>query len=489
MVLQGVSETLITKPAPHIRMTSIITNPLHQKLLLIAVSLGIIMDGLDGSIVNVVLPVIAEDFGCDTGTISWVVITYLLMMAGFLLVFGKLADRGWMKRIFLIGFVIFTTGSAACGLSPDLHYLLGARIFQGIGAAMIAAAAPMLCVKSLPPRMLGLALGVLTMASSIGFAAGPALGGILTHYLSWHWIFLINIPIGILAIPFAWKIIPRDTPAGKKESFDYRGAVLLFGAMASGIYALERLPHLGFGNPQIDSCALLCLVFAVLFVLRELRTESPLINVRILAAWRFSAVFAAFLIINIVYMGVLYLLPFYLNVGMQFDTAVSGLYLLIPPAITAVIGIPLGKWSDRVGRRWFAVGACLILTAFNLIYMIILPEMGLLPLLAALVLMGVIWGLAGGPAASRIVETAPPEERGTGSSLMITSIYLGGVVGTALYATIFTFVTTGSGSVVAFADLEPAVFLTGFHFTILVGVVLAVVSVLCSAVVRDGQRT
>lgn len=466
---------------------NIIENPLYQKLLLAAVALGVIMDGLDGSIVNVVLPVIAADFGTDTGTIAWVVITYLLMMAGFLLVFGKLADRGHIRKIFVGGFVIFTAGSAVCGLSPDLFWLLAARMFQGVGAAMIAAAAPMLCVKCLPPKMLGLALGVLTMASSIGFAAGPALGGILTHYLSWHWIFLINIPIGIAAVPFALRVIPKDGAAEKKP-FDLMGAVLLFALMAFGIYALERLPHLGTTNPQIIVCAALFVLFAVLFAFRELRTPTPLINVRVFAAWRFSAVMVAFLIINVVYMGVVYLLPFYLSTGMQFDTATSGMYLLIPPALTAILGIPIGKWSDRTGRRSFSIGACIVLVLFNLIYAVIFPEMGIMPLLCALVLMGVLWGLAGGPAASRIVENAPEGERGTGSSLMAVCIYLGSVVGTALYATIFTFATSPNGTVVAFADLPLATFLSGFHFTILAGIGLAVLAVILSAVVRD-QKT
>ena len=181
-------------------MPAIITDSRHQKLLLGAVALGILMDGLDGSIVNVALPTIATAFDTDAGTISWVIITYLLMMAGLILVFGNLADRGIMKRVFVGGLVLFTVGSAACGVAPDLSVLLAARIVQGIGAAMIAAAASLLCVRYLPPQMLGAALGVLAASSSIGFAAGPALGGIITHFLSWHWIFLINIPIGIMGI-------------------------------------------------------------------------------------------------------------------------------------------------------------------------------------------------------------------------------------------------------------------------------------------------
>ena len=146
-------------------MSSIITDPFRQKLLLSAVALGVVMDGIDGSIVNVALPTMATYFDTDTGTIAWVIITYLLMMAGLLLVFGKLADRGIAKKLFLLGFVIFTLGSAACGIAPTLDILLAARLVQGLGAAMIAAVAPLLCIRYLPREMLGTALGVIAATS------------------------------------------------------------------------------------------------------------------------------------------------------------------------------------------------------------------------------------------------------------------------------------------------------------------------------------
>jgi len=170
-------------------MPEIIANPRHQRLLLGAAALGVVMDGLDGSIVNVALPTIAAAFDTDTGTIAWVIITYLLMMAGLVLVMGSVADRGIMRKIFILGLALFTIGSAACGLSPSLSVLLASRVVQGIGAAMIAAVAPLLCVRYLPPTMLGASMGALGASSSIGFAAGPALGGMITHVLSWHWIF------------------------------------------------------------------------------------------------------------------------------------------------------------------------------------------------------------------------------------------------------------------------------------------------------------
>ena len=468
-------------------MSIVITNPLHQKLLLAAAAIGMLLDGLDGSIVNIILPQISESFGIDTGTISWVIITYLLMMAGLILIFGKIAEHGFIRIIFLGGIFIFTLGSASCGFSPDFELLLASRIFQGIGAAMIAATAPLLYVTYLPVNMLGMSLGVITMAISIGVAAGPAIGGFLTQYLSWHWVFLINIPIGLFILPFALYVIPKDLTQ-IKQPFDLAGAVMLFCIMASGVYVLERIPHLGVDDQEIILCIVLCFVSVIAFIIREHRFKTPLINVRLFTVWRFSAVLLAFLIMSSVFMGIMYLLPFYLQAGMRFNTVVSGLYLLIPPTITAVTGIPLGRWSDRIGRRPFAIAASLSLTAISCIYLMILPNSGLLSLFSGLVLMGLFWGFAGGPVASRIVDYAPSGEKGTGSSLMITSVYLGSVIGIALFATAFTIATAGDG-IVAFSDLNLDIFLNGFHFSMMIGLILSVISLVLSVIVREIKRS
>jgi len=467
-------------------MPVIITDPRHQRLLLGAAALGILMDGLDGSIVNVALPTIASAFNTDTGTIAWVIITYLLMMAGLVLVVGSIADRGAMQRIFILGLALFTIGSAACGFSPTLSVLLAARVVQGIGAAMIAAVAPLLCVRCLPPTMLGAAMGVLGASSSIGFALGPALGGMITHILSWHWIFLINIPIGICGIILAARVIPTDIPdpGAGTTPVDIPGAGLLFGAMAAGTFALEETAAFGGIGPAVAGAFGICAVCALLFVVRERTTAYPLIRLSLFRKWQFSAVLAAFFLINIVYAGVLYLLPFYLSAGMHYSLAVSGLFLLIPPVVTCIVSIPFGQWSDRYGCRWFAVASCVVFIVFDGIFAVLVPSAGMLPLLLGLVLMGLAIGIAAGPAASRIIENAPKGEEGTGSSLMITVIYFGGVVGTALYAMLLTLFTS-QGGVVPFADLDTGVFLDGFHLTIWAGLLLSFVPLVLSAVVRD----
>ena len=469
-------------------MSTVITDPFRQKLLLSAVALGVVMDGIDGSIVNVALPTMALYFGTDTGTIAWVIITYLLMMAGLLLVFGKLADRGLAKRLFLLGFVIFTLGSAACGISPALDLLLAARLVQGLGAAMIAAVAPLLCIRYLPREMLGTALGVIAATASIGFAAGPAIGGILTQHLSWHWIFLVNIPIGILGILFAARVIPGDEPEDGTTSFDTPGAVMLFGAMVFCTVVLEEVAARGLTSPLILASGALCLLCSGLFIRWELTTSVPFVNIRIFARWQFTAVLAAYLLVNVIFMGVIYLLPFYLTMVMHLELAASGLYLLIPPAAIAILSIPFGQWSDRTGgRRAFAVAACGLVILYSAIFAFLSPEYGILPLLAGLILMGAAFGIAAGPASSRIIERAPRGEEGTGSSLMVTAIYFGGVLGTAIYAMFFTFATANAGGIVAFADLDSAAFLAGFHITMAAGLVLSILPLVLSAVVPDEE--
>lgn len=469
-------------------MSSILTDPRSQKLLLGAVSLGVVMDGVDGAIVNVALPTMATYFGTDTGTIAWVIITYLLMMAGLMLVFGKFAERGLAKKVFLLGFAIFTLASLACGLAPTLNILLAARLVQGAGAAMIAAVAPLLCIRYLPPGMLATALGVLAATSSIGFAVGPAIGGFLTQYFSWHWIFLINLPIGIAGILFAARVIPEDEPDERPTPFDYPGAVLLFMAMALVTFVLEEGLERGISDPLITGCLALSIFSAALFVLRELAVKSPLINIRIFLSGAFSAVLVAYLLMNVVFMGIIYLLPFYLTTMMRYDPAATGLCLLVPPAAIALLSIPFGKWSDRSGRRAFAVVATGVMIVYSILFAFLVPESGILPLLAGLVLVGISVGIFSGPAGSRVIESAPEGEEGTGSSLMVTTIYFGAVLGTAIYAAIFTITTMQSGMIVPFADLDEAAFLSGFHLTVAAGVVLAVLALVLSAVVPDRKR-
>ena len=350
---------------------------------------------------------------------------------------------------------------------------------------MIAAVAPLLCIRYLPRDMLGTALGIIAATASIGFAAGPAIGGILTQHLSWHWIFLVNIPIGILGIFFADRVIPGDEPDTNGPGFDYPGAVAFFGVMLFCTFVLGELPARGVSSPAILASIFLFIVCLALFVTRELTVRHPIVPIRIFLKWQFNAVLTSLLLINAIFMGVIYLLPFYLTREMQFDLATSGLYLLIPPLVIAIIGVPFGKWSDRTGRRVFAIAASAFFVLFSTIFTFLSPQDGLVPLFSGLVLMGVGLGIAAGPAASRVIESSPAGMEGTGSSLMVTAIYFGGVLGTAIYAAIFTFSTVTPGGIIAFVDLDQTTFLDGFHTTMAAGILLSLIPLTLSAMVPD----
>lgn len=453
--------------------------------ILVVIAVVALMDGLDGSIVNVALPVIAKDFNADTGAVAWVTVTYLIMMAGLIITFARIASNGAIKRVLFYGLIIFTASSFFCGMSVNLEMLLAFRIIQGIGAAMMGAAVPMACVKFLPARNLGLGIGIITLGSSTGFALGPAVGGIITELISWHWIFLINIPLGLIIIGLMVKAIPRD---GKYEHrhLDLQGSALIFSAMLCGIFAIERIAY-----PEeriyVIVAAVACVVLLILFIFVELRKKEPLLNVRLFKHWRFDAVLVAYLFVNLVYLGMLYLLPFYMYVCMGFSSLTSGMFLLIASSITLIFCIPISKWSDRTQRRSFSVAACLILTLGCLILFLFSDRSSLLPLIAALVCMGLNWALCGGPMGSRIIENVIDESREMGSSLLNQIIYLGSAVGVSLFAMLFT-MGSGSGHMV-FTDLPPDVFADGFVFTMMFGVVIAAASAVLSFIVKEPKRS
>ena len=201
-------------------MDNVIEDPRRQWLLLVVIALALFLDGLDGTIVNVVLPDIAADMNIGLGTTSWVVTVYFLVMAGLILVIGKIADSGAIKRLFVSGLLIFALSSLACGLSFSLEVLLVFRAVQGVGAAMMATTAFMVCVKFLPRRMTAFALSVSILGTSLGAAVGPTLGSVLAEMMSWHLVFFINVPIGIVAAAIAVRTrdsSPPDSTSGARR--------------------------------------------------------------------------------------------------------------------------------------------------------------------------------------------------------------------------------------------------------------------------------
>lgn len=453
----------------------------HTKLMLGVILLATLMDGLDGSIVTVALPDIGIGFGVDTATVSWVSIVYMMVLACTLILFARIASARGIRRIMVTGLALFTVSSLVCVLSVDFWMLIAARILQGVGAAMMGAAGPMCCVEFLPPRKLAFGLAVITIGSSVGFAIGPGIGGLLVEYLSWHWIFLINLPIGLIAIPLALKALPKHV---RKDAppLDRPGAALLAVGIAAGILAVETVSYASLAMVSLAAAAV-CLIGLAGFIWRELRCDHPLLNIRLFRHADFSAIFLCLMLVNMAYMGIWYLVPFFGEKQLGLSSAEVGVFLLVSAVITAVFGMPVARASDRHGRRWFCVAAGLTAGTSFALFAACGGSMGLALLTLTIILMGVGWAFVGGPMASRLVEHAERGERDMASSLINEAYYVGGSLGTAVIAALFTLTAHAEG--VDISDVSAAVFMQGFVPCCWLAVALCAVIVVLSAAVRD----
>ena len=453
-------------------------------MLLFILAFATLMDGMDGSIVNIALPTIAGEMGADTGTISWVTTAYYMSIAGTILLFARIAKNGNIKKVFTCGLLLFLTGSVLCSVSISLPMLISFRIIQGLGAAMMGASAPMACVRYLPINKLGLGLGVITLGCSLGYTLGPAIGGFIVDALSWHWIFLINIPLCIIALPILLKAIPKDDVVNKSP-VDLLGAAIFFVMIASGMMALERSTY-SEDRIAVIIATILFVVCLITFITVELRKHMPLLNVRVFKSLRFDAVTLSFLLVNFSYMGILYLMPFFFVTCMGFSPTTCGLYILLPSVITLLFVVPLSRWSDRIGRRPFSIASCIFLTLAFMIMALCSETGDTVPLVIALILMGMTWATCGGAMASRIVENTEFESREMGSSLMTESTYIGCAAGTAFFAMIFT-LYTGSGNT-GFTNLAPEIFLNGYVFCLSVALIIGIICTVLSAAVNEKKN-
>ena len=455
-------------------------------LALIAMAVAVFVDGLDASIVNIALPSIAESFGIDANQAAWVTIMYFMMIAGLMLTFGRISDSGHLRKVYAIGFILFTAASLACGLSNDLFSLVASRAVQGLGAAMLGAVAPMICVKLISPRRLGVAMSVLMVGGAIGFGCGPAVGGFIVDVSSWHWAFFINVPVGIAAILFSLRALPKDHDI-EQSKLDLKGSLMLFVAVIAGVYVLEMFS----AADQTAICLILTavmIVSLVSFVSFEKRAKYPMLNPSMFSSWRFSLMVLCYLLLNLAYMGIAYLLPFYIDKELDVSYTFAGLLILIPSVVAMTMSIPAGIYGDSRGRRGLCVVATVFMLAASVGYYMLVPEIGWLPFIPIGILGGAFWALCGASLASYIIDLSPEEEKGMASTLTSFLYYVGGSIGTALFASLVTY---GSGSAGTPIDLiPPEDFLYGYHFSVIFAIALCVIAlIMVIAVVKKKIRS
>lgn len=398
---------------------------------LAAVGMGIFLATIDGSIVNIALPTLAQAFRTDFPTVSWVVLAYLLTVATLLLSVGRLADMKGKKRIYTVGFVVFTVGSVLCGLSPTIAWLIGARVLQAGGAAMILALGMAIITEAFPREERGRALGISGAMVSVGIVVGPTLGGLLLSVLPWRWIFFVNLPVGILGTLMVVRFVPAFRPAGRQR-FDFGGAGAILISLLALLLAMTWSQRWGFSDVKVVSLLGLSAAALALFLWLERRTDQPMVDLRLFRNPFFSASLVTALMTFIAMAGTTILMPFYLQDVLGFGTRQSGLLLAVVPMALGVMAPLAGSLSDRLGTRPITVvGLAVLLVGYAAVSTLSVKTTALGYALR-FIPVGLGMGIFQSPNNSAIMGAAPRERLGIASGMLALTRALGQTTGIAL---------------------------------------------------------
>jgi EmrB/QacA subfamily drug resistance transporter len=447
------------------------TNPW---VVLVLICLAQFMVVLDATIVNVALPSIQEDLGLSEGNLQWIVNAYALVFGGFLLLGGRAGDLLGRKRIFLIGLVIFTGASLLDGLASSSGMLIGARALQGLGAALISPAALSIIATTFAEgRERARALGVWAAIAIGGSAVGLVLGGVLTQYFSWPWIFFVNVPVGIAAFFFSVRLIPESRDQHAHQSYDIAGAVTVTGGLMVLVYAIVDAQSSGWGSAKTLGLFGLAAVLLTAFVAIELRAKAPLVRlsifrVRSLLTANVSMFLAASAIFAMFFFNTLYL-----QRVLGYGPLEAGLAFL---PFTAGIMISAGlasQFAPRVGvRPVAAIG--MALTTAGLLLLTQLPVDGsyLTNVLPAILLSSLGMGAVFMPLTLIATTGLEDDDQGLASGLFNTSQQIGGALGLAILSTLATSKMSSAGG------SETEALVTGFHWAFAAGAVIMVVALI-----------
>ncbi len=403
--------------------------------ILVIVILATFMATLDGSIVNVALPRMAQVLGVTTANIQLVATCYLIVIAGTVLIFGRLGDILGKTKIFTIGLGIFTLGSLLCGLTHSFVFLILARIIQAIGAAGTMANNQGIIAETFPPNERGKALGFNGTAVALGSLVGPGLGGLIVGALSWEYIFLINVPIGLVTLILCIKLLPK----GRKEAvgrFDGLGAALFLAAIVFLFSAMNEGLNRGFTDPLIVSGFILSAVSFLVFFIVERKRENPMIQLQIFKNTLFSlSIFCGFISFVAIFCNNI-ILPFYLQYVMAYSPQYAGIILMIYPLIMSVVAPASGHLSDKIGSELLTFLG-LVLTSTGLFLMSFLSENSALPAMVLFIgTMSVGMGIFQSPNNSLIMSTVSRDKLGVAGSINALVRNLGMVCGIALATTL-----------------------------------------------------
>ena len=387
------------------------------------------MGPLDASIVYIALPSIARHFSVGPQTVGWVSMSYLLVMGSFLLAFGRLGDIFGFRRLYLTGLLLFVAASALCGLAPSLAWLVVLRALQAMGAGLMMSMAPAITTAAFPPEERGKALGITGMAVAIGLALGPSIGGMLVEMYDWRLIFYVNVPIGIIAYFWCFKVLP-DKRSEIRKKFDWQGALLGFAALFTMLLFASRGQALNWSWPVLLT-GLLAMTLLAGFIFVEKRIAEPMLDLDLFKNRVFSAGCSTSLLNFMTQYIIVFLTPFLLQELMGYSAGQAGAIMTAFPLAVLVAAPVSGALSDRIGQRGLAFTGSLLCTMAAIALSGLNSYAAPVDVIWRLSLFGMGTGMFQSPVTSAVMGCVPKIRLGIAAGVLSTSRNIGMVLGIA----------------------------------------------------------
>jgi EmrB/QacA subfamily drug resistance transporter len=453
------------------------TEDRRRWLALYVLCVGMLMIVLDATIVNVALPTIQEDLGFSQNDLAWVVNAYLIAFGGLLLLSGRIGDLIGQRRIFLIGLAVFTVASLLCALAQSQGLLIGARFVQGVGGALTSAVILGMVVTMFPdPREQAKAIGIYTFVAVAGGSIGLLLGGVLTQTINWHWIFFVNLPIGLATALFAIRLVPDREGIGLTAGADLPGAALLTGGLMLGVYTILGVAEEGWGSTQTLALGAVSIGLLAAFIARQARVATPLMPLRLFRSPNVAGANLVQALLVVGMFGMFFLGALYMQRILGYDALQVGLAYL---PLTLVMATMSFRFTGQLNLRFGPQATLVPAMVFVVVGLLLLARTPIdasyaVDLLPPMILIGLGAGLGFPSLMTLAMSGATPSDSGLASGLVNTSVQVGGAVGLAVLATLATERTEG---LLAEGESAASALNSGYHLAYLIGAGLVLVAI------------
>jgi EmrB/QacA subfamily drug resistance transporter len=450
--------------AAHDKLDKAAHDRLDKEVLLVAgvVVLAAIMSILDVTVVSVALPTFQKVFDASYAQVAWTMTAYTLALATVIPMTGWAADRFGTKRLFLLAVALFVAGSVLCSMANGIGMLVFFRVLQGLGGGMLMPLGMTIMTRAAGPARIGRVMAVLGVPMLLGPIAGPILGGWLIEVASWHWIFLINLPIGIAALVFAWVVLPADSPE-PSESFDFLGMLLLSPGLALFLYGVASTPETGtLLAAKVLVPVAVGLVLMVTFVRHALRAKHPLIDLHLFRERQLTVAVVTMSLFAIAFFGASLLFPSYF-LQVRGETTLAAGLLLAPQGLGAMVTMPIaGLLADRIGPGKIVLTGIVVLAVGMAVFTQVSAHTSYALLLSALFVMGLGMGATMMPIMTAALQTLTDQNLARGSTLMNIVQQVAGSIGTAVISVILTnaYQAREAANTLVHASQNPAIFAT-----------------------------